>query len=110
MSLVRNPRKGMGVGLSPDVEAIMTMAADVQRMVAQGINPDGSLKPEAIRALLKLRGVNIRALAELHGYTDPQFHQVINRDYPDKAVQDLLADALGLPAVRVWGRRDGSAA
>lgn len=100
-----NLRKGQATGLSTDVEAIMATAADVQRLVAHGINVDGSLKPEAIRALLKLKGLNIRAMAELHGYTDPQFHQVINQEYNDHAVQDIIAENLGLPADRIWGRK-----
>lgn len=104
MSLERRHFKVSSVGLPVDVEAILSTAADVQKMVSYGINTDGSLKPEAIRALLKLRSINIRALAELHGYTDPQFHQVINREYADRAVQDVLAEALGLPADRIWGR------
>lgn len=110
MTREKTPNKGTAIGLSSDVEAIMSTVTDVQRMVARGINPDGSLRPEAIRALLKLRGHNIRALAETNGYSDPQFHQVINREYRDRAVEDIIARALDLDADRIWGRRPESVA
>ncbi|WP_306590272.1 discoidin domain-containing protein [Geothrix sp. 21YS21S-4] len=83
-------RKRAAYGLPPSVQSILATAADVQQMVSQGINPDGSLKPEAMRALLKLRGVNLRALAETHAYSDAYFHQVLNRECRDVAVEDII--------------------
>lgn len=103
-------RKRAAYGLPPSVQSILATAADVQQMVSHGINPDGSLKPEAIRALLKLKGINVKALAETHGYSDPYFHQVINREYKDARVEDVIAEALGLLADRIWGRQSEPAA
>jgi len=78
-------------------------AAEFQKRIAQKINSDGSLKPEAIRSLLKLEGINLRVLAETNGYVDPWIHQVINRQYPDIRVRKLLADAIGIPYECLWG-------
>ncbi len=103
-------RKRAAYGLPPSVQAILATAADVQQMISHGINPDGSLKPEATRALLKLKGVNVKALAETHGYTDPYFHQVINREYRDAKVEDIIAATLGLLSDRIWGRQSEPAA
>ncbi len=98
------PRKRAAYGLPPSTQAILATASDVQHLMSNGINLDGSLKPEAVRALLKLKGINVRVLAETHGYTDPYFHQVINRDCRDVVVEDVLAETLGLEADRIWGR------
>lgn len=100
-----NPRKGEAVGLSPNVEAILATAAGVQSLIANGINPDGSLKTEAIRALLKLRNINIMALAEANGFDDSQFHQVLNKDYANPVIQAIIAAAIGLPVERIWGQK-----
>ena len=103
----KRPRpRGAAPGLPAHIPSILATAANVQEMIAQGINPDGSLSPEAIRALLKFKGVDIRALAKATGYTDPQFHQVINREYRNEAIENAIAEALGLKASadRIWGR------
>lgn len=99
------PRKRAAYGLPPSPQAILQTASDVQSLMASGINLDGSLRPEAIRALLKLRGINLRSLAETSGYTDPYFHQVINRECRDVVVEDVIAEALGMDADRIWARR-----
>jgi lambda repressor-like predicted transcriptional regulator len=104
------PRKRAAYGLPPSVQSILATAADVQQMISHGINPDGSLKPEAMRALLKLKGVNLKALAETNGYSDPYFHQVINREYRDVVVEDVIAGCLGLLSDRIWGRQSEPAA
>jgi lambda repressor-like predicted transcriptional regulator len=96
--------KGAAIGLSrADIAAVVKTSAEIQKIYAEGINPDGSLKPEAIRSLLKLKGINVKIFAETKGLVDPQIHQVINREYPDLRVRRLLADALGLPYECVWG-------
>lgn len=99
------PRKRPAYGLPVCVDAILATASDVQKMVSQGINPDGSLKPEGIRALLKLTGKSIKVLAETNGYSDAYFHQVIDRVRKDVRVEDIIAAALGLEADRIWARR-----
>lgn len=100
-------RKGVANGLPTNVQAILATAADVQQIISHGINPDGSLKPEAFRGLLKIKGVNVKALTELHGFVDPIFHQVINREFRNETVENIIADVLGMSteADRIWGRR-----
>jgi lambda repressor-like predicted transcriptional regulator len=99
-----SPGKGAAIGLSGlDITAVVKTSAEIQKIYAEGINPDGSLKPEAIRSLLKLKGINVKIFAETNGLVDPQIHQVINREYPDLKVRRLLADALRLPYECVWG-------
>lgn len=98
------PRKRVAYGLPPSVKAILATASDVQGLMSDGINPDGSLKPEAVRALLKVKSISVRELAETSGYTDAYFHQVINRDRRDAVVEDVVAGVLGLEADRIWGR------
>ncbi len=98
------PRKRAAYGLPADAKAVVAMASGIQDLMADGINLDGSLKPAAIRALLKLKGKSIKILAESHGYSDAYFHQVIERVRRDMAVEDILADCIGLKADRMWGR------
>ncbi len=105
MSPEPSQRKRAAYGLPPSPQAILQTASDVQSLMANGINLDGSLRPEAIRALLKLRNVNLRALAETNGYADPYIHQVINRERHDVVVENILAAAMGLDADRIWARR-----
>ena len=99
------PRKRAAYGLPTSVQAIVATASDVQQMLAHGINTDGSLKPEALRALLKLKSVSLRSLAETSGYSDAYFHQVIDRIRRDMRVEDVIAGCLGLEADRIWGRQ-----
>jgi len=101
----KNPHcKGVATGLpTVNVSAVVKTAADIQKVMGTGINGDGSLKPETIRALLKFKGINLRVLAETNGYLDPWLHQIINREYPDIRVRRLLADAIGFDYERVWG-------
>jgi len=96
--------KGAAIGLPEiDIAAVVKTAAEIQKLIATGINPDGSLKPEAIRALLKLKGVNLTILAETNRFVDPWFHRIINRESPDPRVRKLISDAIGLPYECVWG-------
>ena len=60
--------------------------------------------------MLKFKGVDLKPLAELHGYHDTYLHQVIDRMRKDIRVEDLLAERLGLEANRVWSRRPEDAA
>jgi lambda repressor-like predicted transcriptional regulator len=81
-------------------------------MLTDGINPDGSLSPEAIRALLKFKGLTISPIARATGFTDAQYHQVINREYRNETIEDSIAEALGLKSssARIWGRGSATAA
>ena len=104
----RKPQgQGLALGLSPSWLATST---EVQRILTTGINPDGSLTSEAIRALLRFKGVEITPLAEEFGVSHQYFHLVINRRRPDRRVQDLIAAKLGLDPDQVWGRQRASAA
>jgi lambda repressor-like predicted transcriptional regulator len=106
------PQPGAAGGLPMNLQAALATAFHVQQLVVPGINPDGSLRPEAFRALMKLKGVNIRALAELHGFDDSTFHHVVNRLYRNEVAENIIAEALGLRAVAdlIWGRRASTAA
>jgi lambda repressor-like predicted transcriptional regulator len=99
------PRKRAAYGLPMDVRAVVATASDIQGLMADGINQDGSLKPEAIRALLKLKGQSIKVLAETHNYSDVYFHQVIDRVRRDPRVEDIIAGCIGLEANRLWSRQ-----
>jgi len=96
--------KGVAIGLPANVEAVIKTAAEVQKVMANGINSDGSLKPEAIRALIKIKGINLKVLAETHGFFDTQIHRIINREYPDTRVRRLLAKTLEVPYECIWGK------
>jgi len=98
------PGKGAAFGLPTNIEAVVRTAAEIQKLMATGINNDGSLKPEAIRALLKIKGINLKLLAESNGFVDPHFHRIINREYPDTRVRQLLAETLGIPYDCIWGK------
>lgn len=98
-------RQRAAYGLPADMSAFLKSTQDLQTIMAGGVNADGSLKPQAIRALLKFKGVDLKPLAELHGYHDTYLHQVIDRTRRDTRVEDLLAESLGLEANRLWARR-----
>ena len=99
------PRKRTAYGLPPSAEAIVATASDIQKLIANGINLDGSLKAETIRALLKLQDITVSDLAKKSGYSDAFFHQVITRLRRHFVVENILADALGLEPDRIWGRK-----
>jgi lambda repressor-like predicted transcriptional regulator len=99
------PRKRAAYGLPADMETFLRTTQDIQMMLVKGIRQDGSLKPEAIFALLKLKQVYVRTLAETHGYSREYFRQVINRERKDIKVENIIAEKLHLEANRMWGRR-----
>lgn len=99
--------QGAAIGLP---EAWLHSTQDVQRIMCGGVNLDGSLKPETMRALLRFLGVEITALAETFGVSHQYFHQVINRERPDRRIQDLIAERLHMNADRIWGRKPSAAA
>ena len=101
----KRTRKRAAYGLPDDMSAFLKSTQDLQTILAGGVNSDGSLKPQTIRAILKFKGVDLKPLAELHGYHDTYLHQVIDRIRRDIRVEDILADSLGLEANRLWSRR-----
>lgn len=106
--LPENPQdQGAAIGLP---EAWLHSTQELQRVMAGGVNLDGSLKPETIRALLRFRQIDITALADSYGKSHQYFHLVINRERPDRKVQDLIAEKLQMDADRIWGRKSPNAA
>jgi lambda repressor-like predicted transcriptional regulator len=104
--LPEKPRgKRAAYGLPVDLAAFLKTAQDVQTILADGVNQDGTLKSKTIRALLKFKGVDLKPLAELSGYHDTYFHQVIDRIRKDARVEDVIAQAIGMEPNRVWGRK-----
>lgn len=96
--------KGKAVGLPVNVQAIVVTSSELQKQLSGGINPDGSLRPEAIRGLLKLKGIAITELADQAGYHNTYLHQVIDRKRRDRLVEDVIAKALGIAPEVVWAR------
>ena len=90
----------------PNPDAIIRTLGDLQKELWRSINPDGSLKPDLIRTLLAHRRWDLAALAQAAICTLSYLHQVINREVHDRAVEDLIADRLGLRSSsdRIWGR------
>lgn len=105
MTSKSEPRKRPAYGLPASQNAVLATATDFHKHLDLAIRPDGSLTPEGIRALLKLRRVNIRALAGTNGYSDAYFYQVIERIRRDRTVEDVIAEAIGIPSDRLWARR-----
>ena len=104
------PRKRVAYGLPADMRSVLDTGLEMQRIVSEGVNPDGSLTPAAVRALLKFRGVRLSELAEKCGYSDQYFHLVINRERRDVVVEDQVAAAIGMDADRIFARRREPAA
>jgi lambda repressor-like predicted transcriptional regulator len=104
------PRKRAAYGLPADFAMVLKTAQDLQTIMVRGINGDGSLKANALRSLLKFKGIEVTALAETHGYSEAYFRQVMDRMRRDIRVENAIAEALELEADRIWGRRaDGAA-
>ena len=98
---------GLAYGLSGDPLVWLQSTQDVQRIMAEGVNPDGTLRPETIRAILKFRGVDITAFARERGVSHSYVHQVIDRKRHDSAIEDAVAHCLQMEAARIWGRTGG---
>lgn len=106
----KSPKKRAAYGLPADFALVLKTAQDMQTIMAHGINGDGSLKANAIRSLLKFKGIEVTALAETHGYSEAYFRQVMDRIRRDVRVEDAIAAALELEPDRMWGRRKDGAA
>ncbi len=98
-------RKRAAYGLPADLNVFLRSTQDVQLIMAGGVNADGSLMSQTIRALLKFKGVEVKPMAEAAGYSDAYFHQVIDRTRRDATVENVIATRLGLEANRMWGRQ-----
>lgn len=98
-------RNREALGLSGNLEAWLKTSQDVQLLLSSGVNPDGTLKPATIKALLHFCGIEIATMAAEAGYSDAYFHQVINRRRRDNTVENVIAKRLGLEADRIWPQR-----
>ena len=92
-------------GLPIDIKACLCMADELRLILASGLNADGTLQPQTVRALLKFRSVELGSLASARNCTDAYVHQVINRQRRDARLEELIAQAIGLDTERIWGRR-----
>jgi lambda repressor-like predicted transcriptional regulator len=102
----QNPsQKRAAAGLSIDIKACLKMADELRLLLASGLNADGTLQPQTIKALLKFKSVELRSLAVTRECTEAYVHQVINRQRRDSRVEELIAIAIGLEPDQVWGRR-----
>lgn len=95
-----NPHgKGLAIGLSRQVSLCI-----VQRLLEPVVNEDGSLKPEAIRALFTSSNTAIAAFARAQGVSDSYVQAVISRRRPDRRIQDAIAALFGMDSNLMWGR------
>ncbi len=92
-------------GLPEQVKAKLETLLDVQRIYSGTVNPDGSLKPEGWRALLKAVGMEISVLSPVLGVSSSFVGQVIDRRKRSQKVEDTLAELFHLDPVRAWGRK-----
>lgn len=96
---------GAAIGLPPHLERWLQSAQDVQRLIATGLNEDGSLKPQTIFALLRAVGSGLSEMAEELGVSAEVISMVIRRIRTSRRIQDAIAAKFGMPADRLWGRR-----
>lgn len=63
--------------------------------------------PAEVVAALHVKGVSLRQLAFLNGYTNgTSLTQALRRPYP--LAEALIAEALGIPASQIWPSRYGT--
>jgi len=101
----RNVHKRVAYGLPASEEARMESFYGIQKAFAGAVNPDGSLKPEAIKALFERFRINFKTFAELLGVSDAYVHAVIARRKRDARIEDAIAQRLGFDPNRLWGRK-----
>lgn len=99
MESEKSPVKGLAIGLSRQVSLCY-----VQRLMEPFVNEDGSLKPEAIRALFTSSSIAIAAFARTQGVSDSYVQAVISRRRPDRRIQDAIAGLFGMDSNLMWGR------
>lgn len=64
------------------------------------------LPPFVIRRGLEDRRTSFAQLARNHGVAKQMFSAVANRDAPTPWVRRVIAEALGIDYLRVWGEKD----
>jgi lambda repressor-like predicted transcriptional regulator len=100
----KTPKKGVAYDLFLNFETYMRSTQDAQLILMHGIREDGSFKPEAIRALLRFKKVNITALAVANGFSETFFRRVINCEKKNVKIENIIAEHVGIEPDRMWGR------
>lgn len=98
-------KKGEATGLFEVPESWMQSTQEIQRLMMVGVYEDGSLKPQAIMALLKFHGTGTQEIGKELGISHSQVRDVIMRRRSTRYVQDAIASRIRMDADRVWGRR-----
>ncbi len=98
-------QKRVAYGLPASEEARLESLYGIQKAFASAVNPDGSLKPVAIKALFERYQINFKAFAHSMGVSDPYVHAVIARRKRNVRIEDAIAQRLGFDPIRLWGRR-----
>jgi len=93
-----------GQGLPENAVAKAESITDLKWIMAEGVNPDGSLKPAVIRALCVKAGLIYNELAREMGCTGPYIHAVIDRRKRSIRIENAIALRLRLEPARIWGR------
>jgi Ner family transcriptional regulator len=76
------------------------------RPLAKKTSP-GDWHPAEVVAALRMKGISLRQLALLNGYTNANsLTSALRRPYP--LAEALIAEAIGIPAPRIWPSRYGS--
>lgn len=96
--------KRVAYGLPPSEEARLESFFGIQKAFAGAVNPDGSLKPVAIKALFERFQINFKAFAGGLGVSDAFLHAVIARRKRNVRVENAIAERLGFDPHRLWGR------
>jgi lambda repressor-like predicted transcriptional regulator len=96
---------GVAAGLPPSEDARLESLFGLQKAFQGVVNPDGSLKPEGIKALFERFRLEIKAFAESQGVSDAYVHAIIARRKRDTRIENAIAERLGFEPNRMWGRQ-----
>jgi hypothetical protein len=97
--------RGLAHGLPDDEDPRLESLFGLQKAFAGAVNPDGSLKPEAIKALFERFRMEIKSFAASQGVSDAYIHAIIARRKRDTRIEDAIAERLGFEPDRMWGRK-----
>lgn len=101
-----NPQgKGEAIGLSPLPLAWLRSTQAIQSLIAEGVNADGSLKPETILALLRFLGIGLADIGDQHDVSRQFVQRVITREKRSPRIEEDIAVRLQMLPEVVWGRR-----
>lgn len=106
----RSVQKRVAYGLPESEEARLESFYSIQKAFSGAVNPDGSLKPVAIKALFERFQINFKTFAQLMGVSDAFLHAVIARRKRNARIEDAIAERLGFDPNKMWGRKPLDAA